>query len=115
MELIYTTRFKADLEYYIDKCGYKKIIDDIDPALYEIGQGNRPGTKLDNRSLKGIDVYKVGVPNSSANVGKSGGFRIVYYTAGNEKAYLLTLYSKKDSENIPGDSELMYWCESSLK
>ena len=115
MELIYTSRFKADLEFYLDKRGYKKVIDDLDPALYEIGQGRFPGSKLENRSLNGVDVYKVGVANSSADTGKSGGFRIIYYPVGNDKVYLLTLYSKKDAGRIPGDGEVQYWVESIVK
>ena len=115
MEIIHTARFKADLEFYLDKRGYKKIIDDLDPAIYDISQGRFPGSKLENRSLNGIDVYKVGTPNSSADVGKSGGFRIIYFPVGNDKIYLLTVYSKRDTEHIPSDSEILYWIENTVK
>ena len=115
MELIHTARFKADLEFYLVKRGYKKIIDDLDPALYEIGQGRFPGSKLENRSFNGVDVYKVGTANSSADTGKSGGFRVLYYPVNNDKVYLLTVYSKKDAENIPADSQVQYWAEGILK
>ena len=115
MEIVSTARFKADLEFYLDKRGYKKVIDDLDPAIYDIGQGRFPGSKLENRSLKGIDVYKVGTANTSADIGKSGGFRLVYYPVSNDKVYLLTLYSKKDSECTPSDSEILYWVENIIK
>ena len=115
MELIHTERFKADLNFYIEKRGYKKIIDDIDPAIYDIGQGRFPGSKLENRSLKGVDVYKVGTANSSSETGKSSGFRIIYYPVSNDKVYLLTIYSKKDTEQIPTDSEILYWVENLIR
>ena len=40
------------------------------------------------------------------NVGKSNGYRILYYVAIEEKVYLLTIYSKKDSNRIPNDKQI---------
>lgn len=41
------------------------------------------------------------VANSSANKGKSGGFRVIYYVVRDEKdIFLLTMSSKTDQENI---------------
>ena len=39
--------------------------------------------------------------NSSSNVGKSGGFRVIYYYLDEEEnLYLLKIYSKTEIENI---------------
>ncbi len=49
-------------------------------------------------------IYKVRAVNTSANVGKSGGFRIIYLvTEDHFEIYLLDIYSKKDKENITNE------------
>ena len=45
-------------------------------------------------------VYKVRVRNSTTNRGKSGGYRIIYYTVTLEAILLTTIYAKSDRENI---------------
>lgn len=52
-------------------------------------------------------TFKVRVANSSANVGKSNGFRLIYYVVTEEgDIYLLTIYSKKDDDRILTDDEI---------
>ena len=48
----------------------------------------------------GGGLYKIRVANSSVPVGKSGGFRVIYYKKIANKIYLLYIYSKSDIENI---------------
>jgi hypothetical protein len=38
--------------------------------------------------------------NSSTNSGKSGGFRVIYYSISKDGAYLLAIYSKNQKEDI---------------
>lgn len=49
---------------------------------------------------------KVRLPNSSAKVGKSNGFRIIYYLAIDDDIYLAAIYSKKDDNKIPNDNQI---------
>lgn len=47
------------------------------------------------------NVLKVRVANSDTNSGKSNGYRLIYYAVKNDGTiYLLTIYHKKDKENI---------------
>ncbi|MFD1361794.1 hypothetical protein [Lentibacillus salinarum] len=57
-----------------------------------------PGLK----NVNGNKVFKYRMPNKSANKGRSGGFRLIYYymTSGNT-IFLLTIYSKTHLEDIP--------------
>ena len=48
----------------------------------------------------GNDCYKIRLKNSSANKGKSGGYRVISYYFNDNKLALLTIYSKSDRENI---------------
>jgi mRNA-degrading endonuclease RelE of RelBE toxin-antitoxin system len=46
-------------------------------------------------------LYKIRLENSSSKVGKSGGFRIIYYYIDkNENLYLLKIYLKTEISNI---------------
>ena len=59
---------------------------------------------LDNNPKEGIylgnNCYKIRLRNSSANRGKSGGYRIISYYFNDNKLALLTIYSKSNRENI---------------
>ncbi len=116
MELICTEQFKENVGFYVKEKKYTKILEDLSPIADKIMGDDLPGSKLDSLALKGIDVYKAATGNSSANRGKSDGLRVIYYVVNSEKkAYLLTLYSKKDTGSIPGESEILYWIESIVK
>lgn len=63
--------------------------------LFEMLTNNpREGTFL------GHNCYKIRIQNSSANKGKSGGYRVISYYYDMETLGLLTIYSKSDRENI---------------
>ena len=111
MNVTATDHFNDDVTYYVKKKKYKKIYDDIDTVTNELEAGNLVGVKLDNiRNLpENTAVYKVRVANSSINVGKSNGFRIIYYLAVGDDIYLVTIYSKKDggrSGDVPNDKQI---------
>lgn len=53
-------------------------------------------------------MYKVRVANSDMKVGKSNGYRIIYYAIkDDQEVYLLTIYYKKDDNKIPTDKEIV--------
>lgn len=101
-EVIPTDEFNKKLRYYINRKKYRKIYDDIDPIIEEISSGNFLGDEISGLGLPDDEhSYKVRVANTSAKVGKSNGFRMLYYVVKDDKeVYLLTIYSKKDRENI---------------
>lgn len=107
MNVVATKHFKADIKFYLKKKKYSKINDDIETVTDELEQGNLVGDKLDNLNLPAnTAAYKVRVANSSTNVGKSDGFRIIYYVVIEEKIYLATIYSKKDDSRVPSDKQI---------
>lgn len=79
MKVIWSKDFTENVHYYIRKKKYKKIEQDFMPVIDELEAGNLIGDKLEDLHLdEGTAAYKVRVANSSANVGKSNGFRIIY-------------------------------------
>ncbi|MBE8949052.1 MAG: hypothetical protein SR3Q1_00405 [Quinella sp. 3Q1] len=100
-------KMSEDVRFYVRKKKFKKILDDIASVLPDLEAGNLIGDKLAGFNLpKGSALYKVRIAKTSANVGKSNGFRLIYYLAIEEKIYLLTIYSKKDDERIPNDAQI---------
>ena len=107
MNIIWSDYFMANVEFYQRKKKYKKIVADIDTVAVKLQAGDLVGDKLAGFNLpEGTALYKVRIPNTSANVGKSNGFRLIYYLATADEIYLLTIYSKKDDERIPNDAQI---------
>lgn len=78
------------------------IEDDLQPVIDELEKGNFLGDEIPGLKLPSTESsYKVRVANSNTNVGKSNGYRLIYYVVKNEETvFLLTVYYKKDKENI---------------
>ena len=107
MEIILTRQFKDDIKFYKRRKKYLKIDADIRAALEELRAGNFIGDKLEGLNIPAnTSAYKVRLPNSSINVGKSGGFRLLYYVAIADRIYLVKIYSKKDDNRIPTDKQI---------
>jgi mRNA-degrading endonuclease RelE of RelBE toxin-antitoxin system len=100
--IILTNRFKKDIEFYFKKRKYSHVIDDIYKVVGQLQEGNLIGTPQNNLSLpEGEVVYKVRTVNTDTKSGKSNGYRIIYYVIKDDKEiYLLTVYYKKDKENV---------------
>lgn len=101
--IITTPRFERDLRHYRRK--YRKVERDVDAIVTELAQGNLIGDEIQDLKLEEEEsVFKVRAANTSAGVGKRGGFRLIYYVIKNDhEIYLLTLYSKSDEEDISLD------------
>ena len=107
MNITWSSKFLNDIKFYYKKKKFLKIRDDVKSVTDELEQGNFIGDKLSGFNLpEGAALYKVRIANTSANVGKSNGFRLIYYLATVEKIYLMTIYSKKDDERIPNDAQI---------
>ncbi len=77
---------------------YPLVLLEIEKLVQELKDDNRPGDIIPN---VGYEVYKVRLANPSAQKGKSGGFRVIYYVRLADNVALLTIYSKGDYEHIP--------------
>ena len=107
MEIILARQFKEDIKFYKRRKKYLKIESDVKPAVEELQAGNLIGDKLEGLNIPAnTAVYKVRLPNSSINIGKSGGFRLLYYVAIADRIYLAKIYSKKDDNRIPTDAQI---------
>ena len=116
MRIIMTRKFESDVKFYREKKKYKKIDRDIETVTVELEKGNLVGDKLEGLNLpENTAAYKVRVANSSANVGKSGGFRVLYYVAIADEIYLVTVYSKKDDIRVPSDKQVEYLIKAVLE
>lgn len=69
----------------------------LDTLITQLENDERPGDKIPN---VGHDVYKVRLANPSAQKGKSGGFRVIYYVRLADRVVLLTIYAKSDQADI---------------
>lgn len=107
-EIIPTNKFEEDIRFYKKKRKFIHIDDDVNTVVEEIEKGNLIGDILYDLKLPdGEDTYKVRAANTDTNVGKSNGYRIIYYVLKNDKEiYLLTVYYKKDDKRIPSKSEI---------
>jgi len=84
---------------------YKKLPNDLKVLSERLHSNPKAGVDL------GANCYKIRLENSSIPTGKSGGFRIIYYYYdGESNLYLLSIFSKRDMENISDDRvlELLY-------
>lgn len=116
MKVIPTRNFNDNVEYYLRKKKYKKIYSDIKTVTDELEKGNLVGVRLENINVpEGTAVYKVRIANTSTNVGKSHGFRLIYYLAIADEIYLLAIYSKKDDIRVVSDKRIEQLIEILLR
>jgi len=79
---------------------YRRIGDDIRPLIDQLRQGETPGDQIPD---VGFPAYKVRVQNRDMRSGKRGGYRAIYYLRMGDTVYLVTIYSKRDRDNISAD------------
>ena len=91
--------FSKDVKKLYKK--YKNISNDLKKLQEDLIKNPKAGIEL------GHNCYKIRVANSSIPTGKSGGFRVLYYYLDAEEyLYLMTMYSKRELENISDDKLL---------
>ena len=76
---------------------YPALTNQIRKLIDQLEGDERPGDKIPG---VGHDVYKVRLPNPSAQRGKSGGFRVIYYVQLADRVFLLKVYSKTEQTDI---------------
>ena len=95
--LVYLTpRFKSQLKQL--RKSYRKVNDDVGELVSALEEGGKPGVLL--QGVGGREVYKVRLPNSSARIGKSGGFRVEYHV-GADAIALFLIWSKTQVDDLP--------------
>lgn len=106
--IVVTPKFEEDVRYYKKKKKFTKILDDIGEIMDEISNGNLVGDEITDIKIPNKDsVYKVRAINTNTKQGKSNGYRVIYYAMREDKTvYLLTVYYKKDNNNIPDKKKI---------
>jgi len=79
---------------------YRRIQSDLQPLLDELHSGATPGDQVQGI---GYTAHKVRLPNSDAQRGTSGGYRVIYYVQTASGRLLVTIYSKTEQSDIPAD------------
>lgn len=106
-EVIPTERFEDDLRYYLKKKKFKHILDDVDEVVKELEKGNLLGDAIPGLVFDDNETVKVRIANTDTKVGKSNGYRMIYYVVKNDyEIYLLTIYYKKEDNRIPSNKEI---------
>jgi len=73
---------------------------EVDRLTTQLEKDARPGAKM---AGLGYQVFKVRLPNRSAQRGKSGGFRAIYQERSGRLVLLLLIYWKTERADIPDD------------
>ncbi len=106
-EVITTERFEKDVQYYLKKKKFKHILDDLDKVIIELEKGNLIGDSIPGLNFEESETIKVRVANTDTKAGKSNGYRLIYYVVKSDREiYLLTIYYKKEDNNIPSNREI---------
>lgn len=93
-----TPEFLKDLKHLKRK--YPAVSQEVRNLVFQLEADVRLGDKIPNL---GNDIYKVRLPNPSAQRGKSGGFRLIYYVQLVDKIVLLSIYSKTEQSDISAE------------
>ena len=107
LEIIPTKQFEDDLRYYLKKKKFKHILEDVDDIVKELEKGNLLGDAIPGLVFDDNETVKVRIANTDTRVGKSNGYRMIYYVVKNDyEIYLLTIYYKKEDNKIPSNKEI---------
>ena len=94
-----TVNISVDAQHDVKhlKRKYSAVTSQLRKLIEQLQNDERPGDKIPG---VGYDVYKVRLPNPSAQRGKSGGFRVIYYVQIAEVVFVLKVYSKTEQTDI---------------
>lgn len=98
-----TVSIPAEVEKQIKrlKRKYPAVTSEVRQLVIQLENDERPGDKIPD---VGYEVYKVRLPNPSAERGKSGGFRVIYYVQLADQIILVSVYSKTEQTDMSPDS-----------
>ena len=109
--VIPTPKFEQDIDYYERKKKFKHIVDDVNEIVKDLEKGILVGDVISGIKVPSNNhTYKVRSANTDTKVGKSNGYRIIYYVIKDDKEiYLVTVYYKKEDNAIPTNEQLAEW------
>jgi mRNA-degrading endonuclease RelE of RelBE toxin-antitoxin system len=96
MIIKYSKSFLKDAKRLKKK--YRNIATDIKEVENHLIKNGIQGDLIPD--IKGYNIYKLRQKNSSVRIGKSGGFRVIYYQVIDDELIMLSIYSKTEKENI---------------
>lgn len=107
--IIPTKRFLQDVKYYVKRKRFVNIGQDISRIVKDLEEGNFIGDEISNLKMDSEGhTFKVRVANSDTKVGKSNGYRVIYYAIKDDREiYLLTIYYKKEDRKVPTNNEII--------
>lgn len=92
---------------------FRKIEEDLDQLFSALAQENIIGDRM--QEFRGFELYKARIKNSSREIGKSGGFRVIYYIKRLDgEIFALTIYSKSQKSDISRNEILKILKEENL-
>ena len=102
-EVIVMDDFKKSAKYLYKKKKYKKLPGQIENLINELEKGSFSGDLLTRHNAPPpYEVYKKRLPNEDTKTGVSGGYRVIYIVATQNRAVgLLEIYYKKEVEDLP--------------
>ena len=97
--------FTKQVERLTKKKRYFTLPLQIRELFASFAKGEFQGERIKHRDEpETFDVYKMRLPNPDANIGKSGGYRIVYMVITEQCIVVfLAIYSKKEHADLPDD------------
>lgn len=98
VEIRLTPEFQRKLRALSKK--YRQVRADLQPILEQLQIRSFLGDQIPGI---GFTVMKVRLKNSDNRKGKSGGYRLIYWTASTDLIVLLDIYSKSDQSNVEVD------------
>jgi mRNA-degrading endonuclease RelE of RelBE toxin-antitoxin system len=97
-EVIESISYQKELKKLTKK--YRSIRKDVKPLIQQLADGETPGDRISGNKYP---VYKVRVKNSDTRSGKSGGYRVIYYTKTPTAILLTSIYAKSDRDSISNE------------
>lgn len=79
------------------KRSYPAVTNEVRKLIARLERDERPGDKISGARS---NLWKARLPNPSAQRGKRGGFRVVYYLLLSNRVILVTIYSKSRQADI---------------
>lgn len=95
LKIQFTDVFKRQVQDLAKR--YRRIKLDIQPVLDKLQSDDLVGDQIQGT---GYTVFKVRIKNSDIQKGKSGGYRLIYYTKTSKNILCVLIYSKSDEDNV---------------
>lgn len=93
--VIYSVKIAKDIKELRKR--YRSITRDIQSFAKQLEFGEITGDRIIGNKYP---VFKARIKNSDIQKGKSGGYRVIYYTVIADEILLATVYSKSDQSDI---------------